>query len=202
MKYFFLVFLFTVFSCKQGKSERMDKSQNAVQKVIVIQPLGSFKEEQSQNVFVQIKTINPKVVLRSNITFPEGSYYKPRNRYRADSIIKCLKNNIGKDSVIVGLSNSDISTTKNGISDWGVMGLGYNPGTACVVSDFRLSVKNKNQQFYKLVLHELGHTAGLPHCKIKTCLMRDAEGGNPLDQEKCFCKDCKSFLKSKGWHLI
>ncbi|WP_244201606.1 hypothetical protein [Flavobacterium cutihirudinis] len=51
----------------------MDKSQNAVQKVIVIQPLGSFKEEQSQNVFVQIKTINPKVVLRSNITFPEGS---------------------------------------------------------------------------------------------------------------------------------
>ncbi|WP_317125309.1 hypothetical protein [Flavobacterium cutihirudinis] len=117
-------------------------------------------------------------------------------------MIKCLKNNIGKDSVIVGLSNSDISTTKNGISDWGVMGLGYNPGTACVVSDFRLSVKNKNQQFYKLVLHELGHTAGLPHCKIKTCLMRDAEGGNPLDQEKCFCKDCKSFLKSKGWHLI
>lgn len=73
MKCFFLVFLFTVFSCKQGKSERMDKSQNAVQKVIVIQPLGSFKEEQSQNVFVQIKTINPKVVLRSNITFPEGS---------------------------------------------------------------------------------------------------------------------------------
>lgn len=197
MKYYFLVFLFIVLSCTNGKNE-----SNRNQKVIVIQPLGSFKTEQAKKVFEQIKAINPNVVLRSNISFPENSYYKPRNRYRADSIIKSLKDNIGKDSVIVGLSNSDISTTKNGIKDWGVMGLGYRPGKACVVSDFRLSVKNKNKQFYKLVLHELGHTAGLPHCAIKTCLMRDAKGGNPLDEEKDFCNDCKNFLKSKGWQLI
>lgn len=137
-----------------------------------------------------------------NIDFPENSYYKPRNRYRADSIIKSLKSKIGEDSVIVGLSNLDISTTKNAIKDWGVMGLGYKPGKACVVSDFRLSHNNKNQQFYKLVLHELGHTAGLPHCAVKTCLMRDAEGANPLDEEKDFCNTCKSFLKTKGWQLI
>jgi archaemetzincin len=82
------------------------------------------------------------------------------------------------------------------------MGLGYRPGKSCVVSDFRLSCKNKNEQCYKLVLHELGHTAGLPHCKVKTCLMRDAKGGNPFDQEKSFCGECKSFLKSKGWKLL
>lgn len=197
MKYCFLVFLFIVLSCTNRKNES-SKSQ----KVIVIQPLGSFKIEQSKKVFAKIKAVNPNVVLRSNISFPENSYYKPRNRYRADSIIKSLKNTIGNDSVIVGLSNSDISTTKNEIKDWGVMGLGYRPGKACVVSDFRLSVKNKNQQFYKLVLHELGHTAGLSHCAIKTCLMRDAEGGNPLDEEKDFCNNCKNFLKSKGWQLI
>ncbi len=197
MKYCFFVFLFIALSCTNRKNE-----SNKNQKVIVIQPLGSFKTQQAKKVFEEIKAINPKVVLRSNISFPENSYYKPRNRYRADSIIKSLKDNIGKDSVIVGLSNSDISTTKNGIKDWGVMGLGYRPGKACVVSDFRLSAKNKNQQFYKLVLHELGHTAGLPHCAVKTCLMRDAEGGNPLDEEKAFCNDCKSFLKSKDWQLI
>ncbi|PUU70567.1 Zn-dependent protease [Flavobacterium sp. WLB] len=197
MKYCFFVFLFIALSCTNRKNE-----SNKNQKVIVIQPLGSFKTQQAKKVFEEIKAINPKVVLRSNISFPENFYSKPRNRYRADSIIKSLKNNIGKDSVIVGLSNSDISTTKNEIKDWGVMGLGYRPGKACVVSDFRLSVKNKNKQFYKLVLHELGHTAGLPHCAIKTCLMRDAEGGNPLDEEKDFCNDCKSFLKSKGWQLI
>lgn len=136
MKYCFFVFLFIALSCTNRKNE-----SNKNQKVIVIQPLGNFKTQQAKKVFEEIKAINPKVVLRSNISFPENSYYKPRNRYRADSIIKSLKNNIGKDSVIVGLSNSDISTTKNGIKDWGVMGLGYRPGKACVVSDFRLSAK-------------------------------------------------------------
>jgi len=201
MKYFVFVLIFGFFSCTNWKNENTE-SQEVTQKVIVIQSLGDFKIEQAKKVLSEIKIINPNVILRQNIPFPENSYYKPRNRYRADSIIKNLKNEIGEDSVIVGLSNLDISTTKNGIKDWGVMGLGYKPGKACVVSDFRVSVKNKNQQFYKLVLHELGHTAGLPHCAIKTCLMRDAEGGNPLNEEKDFCSKCKSFLKSKGWQLI
>ena len=198
MRYCFLIFLLLVFSCKNEKSENDAKSQ----KVIVIQPLGDFKTEQSQKIFEEIKSITPSIVLRSKISFPENSFYKPRNRYRADSIIKSLKDKIGKDSIIVGLSNRDISTTYKGVVDWGVMGLGYRPGKACVVSDFRLSPKNKSEQFYKLVLHELGHTEGLPHCAVKTCLMRDAKGGNPLDEEKEFCMSCKSFLMRKGWQLI
>jgi archaemetzincin len=203
MKYYSILLIFIHLSCTNKKDEKDAKGfQTEQQKVIVVQPLGNFKLNQAEKVFKQIKTINSNVVLRQNISFPSNSFYEPRNRYRADSIIKNLKKSIGKDSVIVGLSHFDISTTKSGIKDWGVMGLGYRPGRACVVSDFRLSVKNKNQQFYKLILHELGHTAGLPHCKVKTCLMRDAEGRNPLDQEKSFCRECKSFLKSKGWQLI
>jgi archaemetzincin len=196
MKYYILILFLVLLSCTNSKNK------NQSQKVIVIQPLGNFKLSQTKEVLAQIKTINSNVVLRQNIPFPKNTFYKPRNRYRADSIIKTIKNNIGKDSVIVGLSNSDISTTKNGIRDWGVMGLGYNPGKACVVSDFRLSKENKKQQFYKLVLHELGHTEGLPHCKINTCLMRDAKGGNHLNEEKDFCTSCKTFLKNKGWQLL
>lgn len=191
--------LFCLFSCSKGNSEKNDVIQKGAKRIIVIQPLGNFERDEAVAIFEKIKAIDPKVVLRGNIPFPESSFYKPRNRYRADSIIKNLKNKIGQDSVIVGLSHNDISTTKNKIQDWGVMGLGYKPGKACVVSNFRLSVTNKNQQFYKLVLHELGHTAGLPHCARQTCLMRDAAGGNPLDQEKEFCSSCKSFLKTNGW---
>ncbi|MDQ6531563.1 zinc-dependent metalloprotease family protein [Flavobacterium sp. LHD-85] len=199
MKYSIFIFIFCLCCCvNKQQNENTEKNQT----VIVIQPLGDFELNQSQKVLAEIKTISPNVVLRQNIDFPRNSFYKPRNRYRADSIIKNLKNNIGNDSVIVGLSHFDISTTKNDIKDWGVMGLGYMPGTACVVSDFRLSKKHRNNQFYKLILHELGHTAGLPHCKIKTCLMRDAKGGNPLNEEKDFCKNCKRFLKNKGWQLI
>ena len=198
MKYCFLILLCSFISCTNARKENEVKKS----KVIVIQPLGNFKADQAKNVLVQIKEINPDVVLRSAISFPENSYYKPRNRYRADSIIRFLSNTIGKDSVIVGLSNRDISTTKNGIKDWGVMGLGYRPGKSCVVSDFRMESKNRNQQFYKVVLHELGHTEGLSHCETKTCLMRDAEGGNHLDEEKDFCEYCKSFLVKKGWNLM
>lgn len=202
MKYYILILFLSLISCTNSKKEDQIENQIKVQKAIVIQPLGKFKESQAKMVFTQIKTINCNVVLKQNIDFPGNSYYKPRNRYRADSIIKSLRNTIGNDSVIVGLSNSDISTTKNGIKDWGIMGLGYRPGKSCVVSDFRMATKNINQQFYKVVLHELGHTEGLPHCNVKTCLMRDAEGGNPLDEEKSFCNSCKSFLKAKGWQLI
>ncbi|TDW47882.1 archaemetzincin [Flavobacterium sp. 270] len=189
-----LIFLLIFFSCQKAKVERNSK-------VIVIQPLGNFQSDAAQEVLEKIREINPNVVLRKSIDFPLGSYYKPRNRFRADSIIKYLKSQVGTDSVIVGLSSKDISTTKNGHQYWGIMGLGYHPGSACVVSDFRLSDKNKKDQFYKVVLHELGHTEGLPHCKTKTCLMRDAEGGNPIDEEKNFCENCTFFLKSKNWKL-
>lgn len=190
----FFILLLLFLSCNKTKVEENSK-------VIVLQPLGNFQTNSAQEVLEKIKEINPKVILRKSIDFPADSYYKPRNRFRADSIIKYLKTKIGKDSVIVGLTDKDISTTKGNHHDWGVMGLGYHPGSACVVSDFRLSNKNKKEQFYKVVLHELGHTEGLPHCKTKACIMRDAEGGNPINQEKNFCKNCSNFLRSKNWNL-
>lgn len=191
MKKYFLFLILALISC--AKSEH--------QKIIVIQPLGNFNTEEAKEVYNKIRTINPNVVLRSNIPFPENAFYQPRNRYRADSIIKTIKNNIGKDSVIVGLSNNDISVTKGKIRDWGVMGLGYHPGKSCVVSDYRLRKQNKDEQFYKVVLHELGHTEGLPHCATKSCLMRDAEGKNHIDEETDFCIKCKTYLIKKGWIL-
>ncbi|URC14417.1 Zn-dependent protease [Flavobacterium sp. B183] len=191
MRNYILILIFFFISCTQEQHP----------KIIVLQPLGSFKTEQAKNVYHKIQTINPNVVLRANIPFPENAFYRARNRYRADSIIKTIKNNIGTDSVIVGLSNCDISVTKGKTKDWGVMGLGYHPGKSCVVSDFRLSKQNKSAQFYKVVLHELGHTEGLPHCPVKTCLMRDAEGKNHLDEETDFCFKCKKHLIGKGWKL-
>lgn len=91
---------------------------------------------------------------------------------------------------------------KNGVADWGVMGLGYRPGRACVISTYRLKNKNKKEQLLKVTMHEIGHTFNLPHCNNKTCLMRDAEGGNPLDEEKDFCNHCKLMLQKKGLILV
>jgi archaemetzincin len=176
-------------------------SLNTDGRVVVIQPLGGFPEAQTDSVVEQLKSIAFNVIRRKNLPFPQSAYYAERNRYKADTLIDYLNRLIGKDSIIIGLSANDISTTKGKIKDWGVMGLGYTPGRACVVSTFRLSKDNTKEQFYKVALHEFGHTQGLQHCQKNECFMRDAEGGNPLDSETGFCDFCKNYLKNMGWNL-
>ncbi|MBL7705338.1 MAG: hypothetical protein JNM21_07290 [Taibaiella sp.] len=170
-------------------------------RVVVVQPFGLFSATEAKTIVAQISALGAEVVLKDNRSIPQSFYYRPRNRYRADSLIRFLKAQVGKDSIIVGILNEDISTTKDGVADWGVMGLGYRPGNSCVVSSFRINKKKRAEQLCKVVLHELGHTEGLDHCPDETCLMRDAEGGNPLDEEKDFCAQCKTHLKRKGWGL-
>jgi len=157
--------------------------------------------EQTQYVHKMIKNLYAETVLDPPIALPAQAFYKPRQRYRADSIIEWLSRKAPEHSVVVGLTSKDISTTKGKVADWGVLGLGFEPGNACVVSTFRLSKRNLLDQLFKVSVHELGHTQGLPHCPDKTCYMADAEGGNPTDGETGFCDQCKARLKAKGWQL-
>lgn len=170
-------------------------------RVFVIQPFYAFPADQANLIFEKLGKINTKILLRKTIRLPTSAFYATRNRYRADSLINYLNRRGNADTVVIGLTDKDISGTKGSINDWGIMGLGFQPGNACVISTFRLSKERRMDQFYKLALHELGHTQGLPHCNKRTCLMRDAEGGNHLDEETGFCESCRSFLKSKGWLL-
>ena len=188
----FTIFFSTSFSCQQITQANS---------VIVIQPFNDFTPELTNSVFAKLKEINPNTILKTPFQLPIKAYYPPRNRYRADSLIKYLSNFGSADTVVIGMTNKDISSTKGSVSDFGIMGLGYCPGISCVVSTFRLAKTNLSEQFYKLAIHELGHTQGLPHCSNKICFMRDANGKNVLNEEKDFCPSCKSFLKNKGWQL-
>lgn len=166
---------------------------------IAIQPFNDIDSLDVEYVFSSIKAIYPKVIINEPIDLPHAAYYKPRNRYKADSILSFFTKKYKANTVFIGLTNKDISTTKGNVSDFGVMGLGLCPGNACVASSFRLSKENKKQQLFKVAIHELGHTQGLPHCNEKYCFMRDAEGKNPTNEEKEFCIKCKTFLKAKGF---
>jgi len=187
-KWFTFLILALLFSCHERRPW-----------VIVIQPLGNFTAAQAKTVYAGIKQVNANTILLPAIPMPDAAWYAARQRYRADTLIRYLGRRVHGDTVIIGLTNEDISSTKDNIPDWGIMGLGYCPGNACVASTYRLTKSNMNSQFYKVALHELGHTQGLPHCKNKTCFMRDAEGGNPLDEERGFCESCTTYLRKKGW---
>jgi archaemetzincin len=168
-------------------------------KTIIVQPMGNFDIKLAKYTLAELKKIYPHFILNPNCELPKAAFNPTKNRYRADSILNIYKYKYGKDTVIIAMTSKDISTTKGKIADWGIMGLGHRPGNVCVVSTYRLNKKNLINQFYKLCIHELGHTQGLPHCPVKTCYMRDAEGGNPIDEETDFCVKCKEFLKGKGW---
>lgn len=119
---------------------------------------------------------------------PKEAYYPPRRRYRADRLIADLARR--PEWKVVGLTHRDISTTKAKVKDWGVFGLGYCPGRSAVVSTHRLG--GRSDRLRKVVIHEFGHTLGLPHCPNRGCLMNDAEGSiRTVDRESGrFCPTC------------
>lgn len=164
-----------------------------------IQPYGSMDPGSTGFVYNELKKYYHNVSISATVPLPSSAYYLPRNRYRADSLIRILSRQAHHNEVIIGLTEKDISTSSGIYEDWGVMGLGYCPGKACIASSFRLSKKEKRQQLFKVAIHELGHTQGLPHCPEKFFFMRDAEGGNPTNDETGFCKSCSRYLQGKGW---
>lgn len=187
--------------CFQGCNdpEPMTQSDSAV--TIDVQPFTDARKEQVDYVLQELKKLYPKVELMTSIPIPPQAYYKPRNRYRADSLVNYLNRQHRAGHVMMALTTKDISWTKGTVSDYGIMGLGLCPGNACVASTYRLSKTNTNDQLYKIAIHELGHTQGLKHCPVNTCFMRDAEGKNHTNELNGFCNSCKQYLISKGWAL-
>ena len=202
---FYLTIAFFCIACNQyDKKENTKKtkkslSENKNKKVIIaIQPFTDIPKENVDYVAQYLKKIYANVIINKPIEFPKNSLNQAKTRHRADSLIRFLSAQTKPGYLTIGLTTRDISTTKN-TPDWGIMGLGFCPGKSCIASSFRLKGKNKMEKLFKVAIHELGHTQGLPHCPVSDCLMHDAEGKDRLDQEKEFCKKCKSVLINAGW---
>jgi len=197
-----LVFSFcaTLLLCN-GCTEKQTRENEMESRIVYLQPFHGMPGAVVNDLANRLKKYYPAIRINKNIDLPANAWHAPRKRFKADSIIKFLKEQTTPGHFTIGLTDKDISTSKDKIADWGVMGLGYCPGRACVASSFRLPAKQKTGFLFKVAIHELGHTQGLPHCSQKTCYMRDAEGGNPLKEETAFCARCTLFLKSKGWTI-
>ena len=168
---------------------------------ITIQPFADADTQQVNYVFREVRKIYPRVEIRKAIPLPAQTYYKPRHRYRADSLLRFLDRRNRAGHLTIALTSKDISWTKGSIQDYGIMGLGLCPGNACVASTYRLSKTNTKDQLYKIAIHELGHTQGLKHCPVQTYFMRDAEGKNHTNELSGFCSSCTKHLIAKGWAI-
>jgi archaemetzincin len=197
-----LLFVCTLFvtSCKDVEN-KINVKPNKKITAIYIQPFSDIPAKDVNTVLTEIKKVIGPVYLLPAKPIPLSAYTKLNNRYRADSLLRIISSATASNCKTIALTTKDISASKKGIIDFGVMGLGYTPGRACVVSTFRLNKKYMLHQLYKVAIHELGHTFGLPHCINTYCYMRDAKGGNPLQEEVSFCDSCKNYLVGYGWNL-
>jgi archaemetzincin len=152
-----------------------------------------------------------KVVLNDVIPLPQDCFVNEKTpRYRADKLIFFLKNEFKSDQYKAGYATVDISTTKKNAfgmtlkpeskyRDWGIFGLGYKPGKACIISTFRMKGNGElvlKERLAKVFVHEIGHNLGLPHCTDKQCVMTDAaESIKTIDLVKGnLCEKCKNKL--------
>lgn len=184
--------------------------------IIGIQPLGDLDLRLAQEVSDGLAAkYGYEVCVLPAKELPAHAYTEIKKpRYRADTIIHWLRD-VKPDSIaiVLGLTNKDISVTKYSdratktikepewkYRDFGIFGLGFRPGNACVVSTYRLKKKvatsTYKSRLAKVCWHEVGHNLGLKHCPTKGCFMQDAaETIKTVDNAgDSLCNNCVSLL--------
>lgn len=213
MKIYVISLIILLVSCSKEKNN----TQKNEKRIVGIQPYEKFSVDEAKLIsFVIDSFYRLETKILPSKELPKAAFTKIKSpRYRADSIIKIQNQNIPKNVYyVLGLTNEDISVTKNDKNgnilepkwkycDFGVMGLAYRPGKSSIVSKFRIRNNNnytiEMNRLKKVAVHEFGHNLGLPHCPDKNCVMTSAaEKLTTIDTEKlALCKNCKKIINYK-----
>lgn len=170
-------------------------------KVIYIQPLGQVDSVVLNNVKKSIENFYGfKCYIKTPVQLTEDLFATSRKRYEASKILK--KYNSRENLLLVTEKDIAYHDKKRKVNEWGIIGLGYRPGTVCVVSTYRIKRNVSRERFEdrlkKVSIHEVGHNLGIDHCtKNKECIMNDANGTvSQIDREKMFiCEHCKKSIR-------
>jgi len=132
-----------------------------------------------------------------------GEFYDPtRRQYNGNEILKFVELNYADSSFkTLGLLRVDMFIP---ILTF-IFGQAFLNGYTGIASLYRLKneyygmppqEKLLRERFIKEVIHELGHTFGLKHCYIPTCVMRSSTYVEDIDQKSHqLCQQCKAGLK-------
>lgn len=161
-----------------------------------------FPVKKAQMLADALKEAYPSVSLqKESLVLPKEYYNKERNRYSGTGLLKDLSK-LRKGNVVLGLTNEVIYKANELSPTYGIFGVSPVGAYVAVISSIRPSGKqHSNDHLVKLMMHELGHSFGLNHCRNQHCFMVDAEHGNKFSQTPSFCNECKTFLNNKGWNI-
>jgi archaemetzincin len=167
---------------------------------ITLISFGYFDADFLRNVS---ETVKKEFLL--NVNIKEGhldlsEFYDPtRRQYNGVKLVLEVEKAFSSDlSKTIGLFNVDLFIP---ILTY-IFGQAYLNGRTGIASNYRLSnerygIKSDDrlvlERFIKEVIHELGHTFGLIHCHIPTCVMRSSTYVEDIDQKSMdLCLNCRN----------
>ena len=186
---------------KNSKVEKKEKAPKSILPIIIYR-YETFSRSKAEYLRGELQKVYPSVVLQdSSIELPQKYYFKPRNRYSGNGLLRDLSV-YKKNKVVLGLTNQVIYQANKLSPTYGIFGVSPVGAHVAVISSIYPSgKKHTDEHLVKLMLHELGHAFGLNHCKDEHCYMVDAEHGNKFSKTPSFCKRCREFLNKQGWTL-
>ncbi len=136
---------------------------------------------------------------------PIGTLNRERQQYDCKRMLKHLLRCCPNDCFrLIGITEVDVYVPALKY----VFGLAKMAGNCAIISTYRLRpefyAQKQNQRLffqriYKTVLHELGHTLGLTHCNLPTCVMYSSSRIEDTDKKKAtFCETCSELF---SWYL-
>lgn len=179
-------------------------------KKICVLPMGVVDPDMLEAVESGIRQTFARDVERlGGITAPEFAFDGSRRQYSSELILRGLLRLVtGEMDRVLAVTEVDLFIPMLTF----VYGQAQLKGRTAVISTARL-----RQEFYGLTpnpaltvrravkesLHELGHTFGLTHCLVPTCLMSTATTIGQLDAKReKLCEDCSFLLDQMKSVLI
>jgi archaemetzincin len=139
-------------------------------------------------------SLGREAVVAEPLPLPKAQYYPDRGQYGAAGLLRYLEANAPAEAYrTVGITAQDIFTGELNF----LFGIARCPGGAAVISTYRMGLYCDSSQqrlvrLVKLMIHELGHTFGLMHCRQPRCAMKFAIGYEALDRTSvALCERCE-----------
>lgn len=197
-------------ACQGGKSNtpsnrtepKGDVRQTTKVRDISLYLYDDFPVQKAQMLADALKEAYPSVsIQKESLVLPKEHYNRERKRYSGTGLLKDLSK-LRKGNVVLGLTDEIIFKANELSPTYGIFGVSPVGAYVAVISSTRPSGKQHTKDhLVKLMMHELGHSFGLNHCRNQHCFMVDAEHGNKFSQTPSFCNECKAFLNNKGWNI-
>jgi archaemetzincin len=171
---------------------------------ITLISFGYFRDDFLKNVAEAVK-----LEFLISVNIKEGhldlsEFYDPvRRQYNGVKLLKEVDNMFSSDfAKTIGLFSVDLFIP---ILTY-IFGQAFLNGSSGIASHYRLSNERYGidaddslilDRFKKEVIHELGHTFGLVHCHIPTCVMRSSTYVEDIDQKSAnLCLNCRKDISS------